>query len=145
MPVGGHGEISFARCPDLVLLHEHRADQPDDRVVEEMDEPLAAANLHIEPFDAIGGAQPVAVGRGQRKHRGGIVKAALQRDHCRGSRDLVVMDKARQQCARTPTASSSATASARVTHWTLGRCSNSLRLRLSRRCRRYAMPPAYST
>ena len=102
LPVGGHVEVAVARRPDLVLLHQQRPDQADDRVTvgEDTDDALTAANLLVEPLDTVGGAQALAVGRRQREDGGRVLKAALQGlDRARRA-GLVVGDKGRQQRAR---------------------------------------------
>jgi hypothetical protein len=75
-----HVEVAMPSRPRLVLLHEHGAQQAEHRLPrgEDADDPLAPAHFLIESLDAIRGAQPLAVGRGERQDGDGVREAALQ-------------------------------------------------------------------
>src|SRR5947199_3110089 len=68
-PVRHHLDLHIAvlQLPFVVLLEQHRADQPDDRglVGEDADDVGAAFDFLVEPFERVGAVQFTAVRLGK--------------------------------------------------------------------------------
>src|SRR5258707_13797155 len=92
LPIGRHVQVALTRAPLFILLHEEGAQQADGRfpIREDADDALAPTHLFVEPLLPIGGAQPLAIRRGQSQYGGSIVKAQLQRVDSSGSTLTVV-------------------------------------------------------
>lgn len=78
-----------------MVLHQHGAHQPDQAVIigKDPDHPFPAAQLFVQPLNAVGRPQALAVGFRQGIDRCDLIKAFIEQRHGLGGLVLILLDE----------------------------------------------------